>query len=142
MMGSLRDRVLSQLIVEPATGCLLWTGSINSAGYGQVGTPEGTKLVHRLMHEWFTGPIPDGLQIDHLCRVRHCAAPAHLEAVTASLNLLRGYSWQRAKTHCKQGHPFDDANTYWRASAPHMRACRACVRESQRRHRARLTAAT
>ena len=94
MRKSLRERVLSHLVIDPDTGCLLWTGPCNHKGYGKiVQTVGGQHLYlkpHRLMYEWFVGPIPDGLQIDHLCRVRHCAAPAHLEAVTCKENIRRG----------------------------------------------------
>lgn len=124
----LRDRVLSRLILDPS-GCLLWTGATTKGGYGVVGAERPTRgilYVHRLMYEWFVGPIPDGKQIDHLCRVRHCAAPAHLEAVTLRVNVLRGEgpsAQASRRTHCPQGHPYDAANTYRFRT---YRQCRAC----------------
>ncbi len=84
---------------------------------------------HRWAFEQFKGPIADGLQIDHLCRVRHCVNPDHLEAVSQRANILRGEatSAQRARqTHCKRGHRFDLANTYIRPAG--HRNCRACRR--------------
>src|SRR5262245_35041552 len=91
-----RSRVLAKLIIDQESGCLLWTGYVAPNGYGNT----GGRLVHRLMYEWFNGPIPDGLEIDHTCRVKHCAAPAHLEAVTHAENRRRAMD----KTHCKRGH--------------------------------------
>jgi hypothetical protein len=94
-----RERLLSRLVIDPS-GCLLWTGARSRGGYGNIGTNTGIFAVHRVMYELFVGPIPDGLEIDHLCRVRHCAAPAHLEAVTRQVNTLRGYqalSWHERR---------------------------------------------
>ena len=124
----LRERLFSRLIIEPQTGCLLWTGAISGTGYGYISLP-GRKLVrvHRAMYELFVGPIPDGLYLDHLCRVRHCAAPAHLEAVTPRVNTLRGESPSAsAGEKCTRGHDFDLINTYWTPDG--KRRCRACVR--------------
>jgi len=90
-MRTVRERVLSKLLIQPETGCLLWTGALTWNGYGNFMLPDRSNVrVHRLMYEWFAGPIPDGMQIDHLCRVRRCASPAHLEPVTCQENLLRG----------------------------------------------------
>lgn len=132
MNPALRERVLSRLIIEPGTGCLLWAGSVNNCGYGQTHDASGTLLVHRLMYEWFTGPIPEGLTIDHLCRVRRCASPAHLEAVTQRENTLRGASMmarRATQTHCLRGHPFSPDNTYRPATRPNSRYCRQCMRD-------------
>lgn len=130
MNATLRDRVLSRLIID-SSGCLLWSGGLTKNGYAAISQRSGSDrqdfYIHRLMYEWLVGPIPEGLEIDHLCRVRHCASPAHLEAVTRRENTLRGVSpaaRQARQTHCIHGHPFDDANTYrWRT----RRYCRACA---------------
>jgi len=130
---SLRERVFSRLIVDPS-GCLLWTGAITSRGYGQVSSGNRNVPVHRLTYEWFVGPIPDGMEIDHLCRVKHCAAPAHLEAVTHRENVLRGRSpsaLQARQTHCIHGHELTADNTYT-PPGKYGRLCRICKRESQR----------
>ncbi|KAB2977369.1 HNH endonuclease [Streptomyces sp. SS1-1] len=86
------------------------------------------QMAHRVAYQEIVGPIPEGLQLDHLCRVRHCVNPAHLEPVTSRENTLRGENLvaiNAAKTHCKRGHLFDAANTYrWRNS----RICRECRR--------------
>ncbi len=129
MTPTLRDRVLSRLIIDPS-GCLLWTGAITAGGYGVVGasSPRRVEYVHRLMYQWFVGPIPDGHQLDHLCRVRRCASPADLEAVTARMNVLRSTAptaVNSVATHCVNGHEFDLLNTYFRPDRT-GRQCRKC----------------
>lgn len=115
------DRLLDRIEIDE-NGCWLWTGPVTRDGYGMIGV-EGNRSrgIHRVAYEHFVGPIPIGLQIDHLCRVRHCCCPWHLEAVTSGENTRRGdtgkhlVSAQLSKTHCAQGHPFDEENTRrWR----------------------------
>ena len=74
-------------VVEVASGCWLWTGATNNNGYGQIRVDGQARYVHRLAYETFVGPIPEGFQIDHVCRNRRCVHPAHLEAVTQRENL-------------------------------------------------------
>ncbi len=122
------------------TPCIEWTGTRNEKGYGRRSI--GGKMVgaHRVAYETAKGIIPDGLEIDHLCRNPGCVNPDHLEAVTHSENCLRGNQGDYAKeqaaqrTHCPHGHAFDEANTY-RDGNGH-RKCRACGRANQRRYRA------
>jgi hypothetical protein len=94
---------------------------------------------HRVAYEAVNGPIPGGLVIDHLCRNRLCANPAHLEAVTHRVNLLRGIgvaAKHAAKTACPRGHTYTEENTY--RSKEGSRVCRACGREkAEERRRAR-----
>ncbi len=119
------------------SGCWLWQGALNNTGYGRftVGYRRDNSLrmllAHRYAYEQLVSPIPDGLELDHLCRVPRCINPAHLEPVTHKENCRRGNAmWvgglmQRSKTHCKQGHPYDEANTiYW----GNKRKCRICNR--------------
>jgi hypothetical protein len=126
----LRERLLSRLAIDPS-GCLLFTGGLTKDGYGQLKAgPGAPKYTHRLMYEMFVGPIPEGMTIDHLCRVRHCAAPAHLEVVTKKVNTLRGVAPVAANakaTHCIRGHEFDLINTRYRTDRP-GRVCRTCER--------------
>ena len=72
-------------------GCWLWTGGIQPKGYGTFRFRGKHYLAHRAAYEMFVGPIPDGLEIDHTCCVRHCVNPDHLEPVTPSENVLRSY---------------------------------------------------
>lgn len=120
-------------------GCWLWIGTITTAGYGHFKMNKRLYLAHRMIYEHLVGPIPDGLTLDHLCRVRHCVNPAHLEPVTYRENVLRGIgrSAENArKTSCPAGHEYTPENTYrWRNKS---RECRACHRERERRRNARL----
>lgn len=103
--------------------CWPWSGYINPDGYGRLGQVGA----HRIAYEEVVGPIPEGLVLDHLCRVRHCVNPAHLEPVTSRENTLRGETlaaMQVARTSCIKGHPFDDANTIVQGDG--KRRCRTC----------------
>lgn len=114
-------------------GCWLWTGA-TVRGYGKLtrgGRGEGHVLAHRLSYELLIGPIPDGLQIDHLCRVRNCVNPDHLEAVTQLENIRRAP--QVSGAYCKHGHERTPENTYVRKDRPGYRHCRVCAREAKRR---------
>lgn len=134
----LPDRFVAKFHVDPESGCWLWTASLNKYGYGQFRVRPRTRGAHRVAYEALIGPIPEGMQLDHLCRVRRCVNPAHLEPVTMAVNIARGdvearYEWNRAKTHCPQGHPYSATNTYHDPARPH-RICRACSREASRRY--------
>jgi hypothetical protein len=127
--------------VNKADECWLWTGYIKPNGYATFYPGGGRHVdkvyVHRWAYEATRGPIPEGLEVDHLCNVRHCVNPAHLEAVSRRENLDRRndtQGWQRLpvrgqpralKTHCKHGHAFDEVNTYWHSGYRYCRACRA-----------------
>ena len=82
-------------------------------------------MAHRFAYELLVGPIPDDLELDHLCRNTCCVNPEHLEAVTHLENMRRRHL--REATHCAQGHPYDEENTGWRDGGKH-RYCKACNR--------------
>lgn len=122
--------------MEPNTGCHIWLRSLNRDGYGKMKFAGGT-LAHRAAYVLVRGPIPEGLTIDHLCRVTCCVNPDHMEAVSIRENTLRGTSPIAAEaraTHCKRGHEFTAANTYVNSFGSRVcRACRRLRRAEQRR---------
>lgn len=115
------------------TPCWIWQRSFDVHGYGQLTIGNRLQKAHRVSYEMFEGPIPDGLHIDHLCRVRACINPDHLEPVTKAENERRALEFRRSQATCKNGHPWDE-NAYINPKG--HRNCRACRRESLRRFRA------
>jgi len=103
--------------------CWLWTGPVTQSGYGQMTHGGRTTGAHRASYLTFVGPIPDGYEIDHLCRVRNCVNPEHLEPVTHEENVRRAWA---AVTHCKRGHEFGGDNLLISSG---RRRCRECARE-------------
>lgn len=114
--------------------CWLWRGPVNSNGYGRLRWNERATYAHRIAYEIASGPIPDGLVIDHLCRQKNCVNPKHLEPVTALVNQLRGIKGVLT-THCLNGHPYDEKNTGPVKGRPNGRYCRTCHREKMRKKR-------
>lgn len=116
--------------------CWLWMGYC-VGGYGcfsESKNPGGSRLAYRWAYEDLIGPIPEGLEPDHLCRNRSCVNPTHLEPVTPLVNMLRGESFAAVnarKTHCKRGHAFTSENTIERNSG--ARECRACQKNRNNR---------
>lgn len=132
-MTALRDFMAK--VEQKPNGCWEWVGSRFHHGYAQFRRIDfPSAYAHRWAYHHFVGEIPDGMDLDHLCRVRHCVNPGHLEPVTRRENLMRGTtipSRNAAKTHCVHGHPFDAVNT--RSNADGSRECRACDRIRARR---------
>jgi hypothetical protein len=135
-VDQLSDAIRSR-IRERNDGCWIWTGATNN-GYGRVYTPTGLIYAHRLVYETLVAPIPDHLQLDHLCRVKRCVNPIHLEVVTSRENQARGIKG-KLTTHCPSGHAYDEANTLHRANG--HRRCRTCHAERERTRRLERTAA-
>jgi hypothetical protein len=128
----LNERFWSKVDRNADNECWPWKASLRMNGYGQFMLAGHNVAAHRLAYEMVVGPIPEGLDLDHLCRNRTCCNPAHLEPVTRRENARRGIKGVLT-THCPQGHPYDEANT--RITRNGWRSCRACGRE---RARARL----
>lgn len=122
----------------PESGCWIWIAAM-SDGYGHFMVNGKLIKAHRYAYEQKHGPIPEGLQIDHLCRVRCCVNPAHLEAVTQQENMERGKKYSnnhsRDKTHCPQGHPYSGDNLYIMPNGG--RQCRICKNQSVINYRLR-----
>ena len=125
--------------VLPYGRCWLWAGaSTNGYGVASVGgrRPKGRQVrIHRAAYEALVGPIPDGMHVDHLCRVRNCYNPAHLEAVTQAENNQRSNALRtyERKTHCAAGHPFPDVPL----ASGIQQKCRECGRLKAARYRQR-----
>ena len=124
---------MRQVKIDPQTDCWLWQGPTTTNGYpkAQARPGERERVVHRILWEdRHRQQIPDGMQGDHLCRVRICVNPDHQEIVTPSENTQRQEHFNRNRTECKNGHQFDESNTRIRPDG--KRACRACDRERVR----------
>lgn len=123
--------------------CWIWTGNIEEQGYGVYPSGSGSTVkAYRLIYEMIEGEIPKGLQPDHLCRVRACVNPDHLEPVTKKENVLRGFgptAINARKTHCIHGHEFSKENTLVLPNG--NRQCRMCSRERNRLYHIRKKAA-
>lgn len=123
------------------SGCWEWTGTpFKNNGYCRVKMAGKTVVAHRAVYEALVGAIPEGLQLDHLCRNRRCVNPTHLEPVTAKVNQARGRSpasENAAKVRCKRGHSLSGDNLFVRKDG--RRRCRTCERASQKRLRQKST---
>lgn len=121
---SLPSRLASKINAAPV-GCWKWSAYVTTEGYGQYSHDGRLQQAHRVVYELLVGPIPAGLQLDHLCRVRSCVNPAHMEPVTNHENILRGESGIKnaMKTQCPQKHPYNLANTRFHKGKRYCRVC-------------------
>ena len=132
--------------IDKTAGCWLWIGATQSQGYGCFGVAGTSQLAHRISYTLAYGAIPESLVIDHLCLVKRCVRPDHLEAVTVKVNNQRALDngqaqpsalSQRnaAKLFCRNGHPYSPDNTY--VTPQGHRDCRTCKRAADERLRRR-----
>jgi len=130
---SLPRGISDRIEPEPISGCWLWSAGLGSGGYGSLYVDRRNVRAHRYVYEFFRGAIPPGLVIDHLCRVRSCVNPAHLEVVTDRENILRGEGlsaqWFRSEV-CRFGH------RDWKTSEG-KRKCRTCANQRNAEYRRR-----
>ena len=129
---TLAERLDAHTYYDPNTGCWLWVGYRDKKGYGRIhfGKHSESHLVHRVGYELERGPIPDGMELDHLCRQPACWSPYHLEPVTHRVNCQRGVcgavnaARQLAMTVCKRGHPLVEVRYNKNGTA--QRWCHVC----------------
>ena len=137
------DRFWASISPEPNTGCWLWLGYLSpgasknkNMGYGQFQVQNRRMPAHRFSYETFVGPVQEGLEIDHKCKLPCCVNPDHLEAVTHHENMRRSGAMfkaaavHKAKTHCPRGHAYAGDNVFINSSGG--RSCRECVRAQSR----------
>lgn len=133
---TLDERFWSKVLVtESVDACWLWTGPLVNCGYAQFHLVDRMVMSHRVAYELAIGEIPDGLELDHLCRNRSCCNPHHLEPVTHAENIRRSTVLREGKTHCLRGHPLSGENLFVRRNG--VRECKICQRAQLRRSRAR-----
>lgn len=132
-MHAMYDRCMSDRFwtkVNKTDTCWLWTAG-KWQGYGRYRAGTRNVLAHKHAYELANGPIPAGLELDHLCRVRECVRPDHLEAVTHAENVRRGNGGMPARLTCRQGHRYEGDNIYYRPDG-RGRDCYTCIRSRRR----------
>lgn len=145
MSVSMVDRFNIKWVADEETGCWVWTSTRSRKGYGRFRSSGRQVQAHRFAYELHVGSIPEGLQLDHLCRNTSCVNPEHLEPVTNKENTLRGgnrAAVNARKTHCDRGHPLEGDNL--RVSSSGRRICKACrnaINKADKAEKARLLAA-
>lgn len=121
--------------IEKTDACWVWTGALDREGYPVGRVNQVTVRVHRVVYAREVGPIPEGFEVDHVCQVRRCVRPDHLEAVTGAENRRRQGA---AVVVCRNGHPYTELTTY--VDPRGKRGCRPCRADAKARLRARKAA--
>jgi hypothetical protein len=126
---TIEQRLLAKIQRDEATGCWNWTGGHHPDGYGLISVHDKTRPAHRVSFELYREPIPEKMQIHHICRNKRCVNPNHLSFHTCREHLLLDDTLaaaNTAKTHCPKGHPYFGENLY--VSPCGDRHCRTCKR--------------
>lgn len=126
-----------RIVADSKSGCWLWTGPLFGNGYARWAREDrfSGRGVHAVVWASIYGEPNDGLEFDHLCRVRRCVNPSHLERVTSKENTLRGVgptALNKQKTQCPQGHPYDTDNTRWYQGRRYCKACQNIINRKSR----------
>jgi hypothetical protein len=134
------QRFDSKWIPEPNSGCWIWIAHVDHKGYGKFSIGYENMMAHRFSFTRVNGCIPDGMLLDHICRVRSCVNPDHLRVVTprenTTKNSLGPTARNAAKTHCNNGHEFTPENTHtFYVNGFLCRRCRECARQADLRYR-------
>ena len=138
--AKVEERAWKKIETIPECGCWMWVGATKKKGYGSFAVGGVSFGAHQVIYALYKGLVPKGLQLDHLCRVRSCVNPDHLEPVTSLENRLRGESLvfkASRSSYCKNGHIYNAKNTRY-VSLPDGytgRACRVCDKEAARARR-------
>jgi hypothetical protein len=138
-MEPLPKHIADKIQKDSETGCWEWLGSLSHNGYPMSSLKNKRIRVHRLTYERFVGEIPEGMQIDHLCKNTRCVNPDHLESVTQQVNIQRGVS--ATKTKCRKGHPLTGENLHTeirKKTGTVKRGCKICRAEAVKRFKSSL----
>jgi hypothetical protein len=126
---------LADRVEVDENGCWLWQQFITQNRYGLIRIDGSKRGAHRGVYQRLVGPIPEGHELDHLCRVRHCVNPEHLEPVTHLENVRRSPVIMARRERCVAGHEFSENNTYVSPDGRHH--CRECCRARSRKWKAK-----
>jgi hypothetical protein len=138
MFQTLPQNFRDKIAIEPNSGCWLWTGAITEGyarAYKRSHPMTASISVHKFVYELFFPPVKE---LHHICETKCCVNPKHLQPVTRSEHRMLSPSRYRNITHCINGHPFSEENTYLVKNSHHphgARKCKTCAREWWRRHR-------
>ena len=136
----LPPRIAAKIAVDADTGCWLWTAA-RTPDYGAIHHEGRQYRAHRFIYELIAYGIPEGMQMDHLCRVKRCVSPLHVEPVTPSENQIRSGLAIRSTPYYPCGHPRTAENSR-RGATLYARCCRTCHEAIWRAGRARRKQAT